>query len=150
MKTLTTTEITISLQTIVLVISVVVSATLYVNHIEEQLDVSAVLMREKGAKWDQDSEVLRENARKIRELELTIVRQQKDIEFLKNESGNSDQQYVVPSTMRMRIGCLKQEHDTKQVGSWYRQSEALETMRVNSYKDRLSLAKVKEGVCGTR
>ena len=90
MKTLTTTEITISLQTIVLVISVVVSATLYVNHIEEQLDVSAVLMREKGAKWDQDSEVLRENARKIRELELTIVRQQKDIEFLKNESGNSD------------------------------------------------------------
>ena len=90
MKTLTTTEITLSLQTIVLVISVVVSATLYVNHIEEQLDVSAVLMREKGAKWDQDSEVLRENARKIRELELTIVRQQKDIEFLKNESGNSD------------------------------------------------------------
>ena len=90
MKTLTTTEITLSLQTIVLVISVVVSATLYVNHIEEQLDVSAVLMREKGAKWDQDSEVLRENARRIRELELTIVRQQKDIEFLKNESGNSD------------------------------------------------------------
>ena len=60
MKTLTTTEITLSLQTIVLVISVVVSATLYVNHIEEQLDVSAVLMGEKGAKWDQDSEVLRD------------------------------------------------------------------------------------------
>ena len=150
MKTLTTTEITLSLQTIVLVISVVVSATLYVNHIEEQLDVSAVLMGEKGAKWDQDSEVLRENARKIRELELTIVRQQKDIEFLKNESGNSDQQYVVPSTMRMRISYLKQEHDTKQVGSWYRQSDALETVRLNSYKDRLSLAKVKEGVDGTR
>lgn len=90
MKTLTATEITLSLQTIVLVISVVVSATLYITHIEEQLDVSAVLMREKGSKWDQDSEVLRENARKIRELELTIVRQQKDIEFLKNESGNSD------------------------------------------------------------
>ena len=83
MKTLTATEITLSLQTIVLVISVVVSATLYVNHIEEQLDVSAVLMGEKGAKWDQDSEVLRENARKIRELELMIVRQQKDIEYLK-------------------------------------------------------------------
>ena len=76
MKTLTTTEITLSLQTIVLVISVVVSATLYVNHIEE--------------------------------------------------------------------------HDTKQVGSWYRQSDALETVRLNSYKDRLSLAKVKEGVDGTR
>ena len=68
----------------------VVSATLYINRIEEQLDVSAALMREKGSKWDQDSEVLRENARRIRELELTIVRQQKDIEFLQNESGNSD------------------------------------------------------------
>ena len=90
MKTLTATEITLSLQTIVLVISVVVSATLYINRIEERLDVSAVLVRENGAKWDKDSEVLRENARRIRELELTIVRQQKDIEFLKNESGNSD------------------------------------------------------------
>jgi|TARA_R110000796_G_scaffold58532_4_gene135191 hypothetical protein len=83
MKPLNATEMTISLQTIVAVISVVVSAALYVTHIEEQMDVSAVLMREKGAKWDQDSEVLRENARKIRELELMIVRQQKDIEYLK-------------------------------------------------------------------
>ena len=90
MKTLTTTEITLSLQTIVLVISVVVSATLYVNHIEEQLDVSAVLMGEKGAKWDHYSDMIHENSLKIRELELTIVRQHKDIEFLKKESGKLD------------------------------------------------------------
>ena len=90
MKTLSATEVTLSMQTIVAVISVVVSAALYITHIEEQLDVSAVLMREKGAKWDHYSDMIHENSLKIRELELTIVRQQKDIEFLKNESGNSD------------------------------------------------------------
>lgn len=85
------TEVTLPLKIVIGMGIALVSAAGFVFHVEERIDTLEGTLTRKSVQWDAASKfvtefkphpLVNETAERVRELELTVVKQQKDIEYL--------------------------------------------------------------------
>jgi uncharacterized coiled-coil protein SlyX len=85
------TEVTLPLKIVIGMGIALVSAAGFVFHVEERIDTLEGTLTRKSVPWDAASKfvtefkphpLVNETAERVRELELTVVKQQKDIEYL--------------------------------------------------------------------
>jgi hypothetical protein len=88
------TEITLPLKIVVGLGVALVSAVAFVLHIESRIDVLDSTIARKSIVWDSTGKfvaefkphpLVNETAERVRQMELEMIRQQKDIEYLKEQ-----------------------------------------------------------------
>jgi uncharacterized coiled-coil protein SlyX len=95
------TEVTLPLKIVIGMGVVLVSAAAFVFHIEDRIGSLEATLTRKTINWDAASKfvtefkphpLVNETAERVRELELTMVKQQKDVEFLQKQFAELKQQ----------------------------------------------------------
>ena len=85
------TEVTLPLKVVIGMAIALVSAAAFVFHVEERIGTLEATLNRKTTTWDAASKfvtefkphpLVNETAERVRELELEVVKQQKDIEYL--------------------------------------------------------------------
>ena len=88
------TQLKVSIKTVAMIVAGIISVAGLVYHTEYRIEIIESTIASRSADWDKAAEFVNsfkphpqvyENEKKIRELEIIIVRQQKDIEYLQSQ-----------------------------------------------------------------